>query len=790
MVKQNWISIDKVKLTTARKTPSPRTDLEQEFGNLLEELRDQDDEARKATINKLRTFVTRKRITEITLDKSDYAKITPVLIRFLKEDLSSTNLLLERLGKSISDYLIDALENKNPNVRKNVIYLLGKFKEIKAVDPLLEILQNDDEELVKSQAMWALGEIGDKGATELILRILKDENSKNRTHAIFALKELKDPKVIDPLVSILNNENEDVGRAAVETLGEFDDERAVKQLIRSLDYKHLRGPALRKLSRNTESWIINLIFEKTIDAEYKLGIDLFKILEKMLNEQTMDVYIQALKNEHWQIRRKAATLLGRFCNKLATEQLIESLKDGNQKVKNSAVWALGEIADERAIKPIVNMFKEDIEMETVVKALIEIGNKSEQAIIDFMENNKDIISYPTRTLARIGSKKSEDLLISGLENPIEEVKIAVIHGLGRLKSTKAIEPLIERLNDESWMVRKSAESAVKELSVIGGERVFNAFVENLVDNEGYVNGDIAEALGSIEDLRAVDSLIQSLNHGYNNKVVEALGKLGDPRAVQPIMDTLTYSPEDMPSAVYALVKLGEKGIEAIFEIIREGGYPFVVEPAAEVLSEVRDIKYLDTIIEFLSYENNGVPNYVIETVRGCAIEALVNFDDPRVVDILMETLKDSHAIESVRRCAIEALANFDDPRVVDILMETLKDNHVIESDNLIMKWNVVEALGKIKDPCSIKPIIEVLSDGIKETKKYVIKALLKFDKETVVDTLIEMLKSKDAKVKEETVWVLGRMKASKALGPLEDLYETEMDGRVLFAIGQVLKDFQ
>ena len=239
-------------------------------------------------------------------------------------------------------------------------------------------------------------------------------------------------------------------------------------------------------------------------------------------------------------------------------------------------------------------------------------------------------------------------------------------------------------------------------------------------------------------------------------------------------------------------ELDDKGIEAVFKIIRDGGYPFEVEPAAEALSEIKDIKYFDSIIEFLSYTNTSVPDYVIETVRSCAIKALTNFDDPRVIEILIETIKDDSVLLSMRSSAIRAIVNVNDPRVVDILIETLEDNYAIEKDNLILRWNAIKALGEVKDPRSIRTIIEVLSycpNHIvkRETRKYVIDALEKFDKENVVDTLIEMLKNKDAKVREGVVWVLGRMKDSKSLGPLEDLYKTETDHRVLFELIYVIE---
>ncbi len=45
-------------------------------------------------------------------------------------------------------------------------------------------------------------------------------------------------------------------------------------------------------------------------------------------------------------------------------------------------------------------------------------------------------------------------------------------------------------------------------------------------------------------------------------------------------------------------------------------------------------------------------------------------------------------------------------------------------------------------------------------------------------------------VRKETVLLLSNLKDSRALKSLEDLYETEQEGKVLFAINQVLNDFK
>ena len=68
-------------------------------------------------------------------------------------------------------------------------YSLGVFKDPRAVDPLIQALKDKNAEVRISAAM-SLGNLGDKKAVEPLTADLNDENSVVRDKAAQSLKEL------------------------------------------------------------------------------------------------------------------------------------------------------------------------------------------------------------------------------------------------------------------------------------------------------------------------------------------------------------------------------------------------------------------------------------------------------------------------------------------------------------------------------------------------------------------------------------------------------------------------
>ncbi len=101
-----------------------------------------------------------------------------------------------RLGKSNDNAnvpeLLTALNSPDGNVRRLAASALGKLRDPRAVQPLLDLLANEDKPQVRQYAVKALGKVGDDRARETLQQISGDEREKYYTQdaAKTALKQL------------------------------------------------------------------------------------------------------------------------------------------------------------------------------------------------------------------------------------------------------------------------------------------------------------------------------------------------------------------------------------------------------------------------------------------------------------------------------------------------------------------------------------------------------------------------------------------------------------------------
>jgi len=107
----------------------------------------------------------------------------------------------------------------------------------------------------------ALGELGDKGAVEPLIKLLGDEDLSVREGAAWALGELRDARAVQPLINVLGDENSVVQRIAAEALGKLGDVQAVEPLFKALGDADLsvRESATRALSMLGDAQAVKLL---------------------------------------------------------------------------------------------------------------------------------------------------------------------------------------------------------------------------------------------------------------------------------------------------------------------------------------------------------------------------------------------------------------------------------------------------------------------------------------------------------------------------------------------------
>jgi len=155
----------------------------------------------------------------------------------------------EGLEKQGLEEIVHALkESADPKVRQYAAYLLGKARDPRAIQPLLEALA-DCEKPVREQATLALSSIG-KAAIQPLIETLREPKWQTRYRAAEALGRIADETAVKPLIRTLRDSRDHVRYMAAKGLWGLGDSRAVEPLVILLkdENRYVRLMAVRALA--------------------------------------------------------------------------------------------------------------------------------------------------------------------------------------------------------------------------------------------------------------------------------------------------------------------------------------------------------------------------------------------------------------------------------------------------------------------------------------------------------------------------------------------------------------
>lgn len=139
---------------------------------------------------------------------------------------------LGQIGSPAVETLLKLL--RDWDVRKYAIAALGKIRDERVLDPLMLQLRNDE---FKDDATNALVELGAPALTRLVVA-LKDKDELVRKQAVLALGRIKHTDAIDPLIEMLADKDwftRLTAAAALEAIGDDRGREAIKPLTKDSD---------------------------------------------------------------------------------------------------------------------------------------------------------------------------------------------------------------------------------------------------------------------------------------------------------------------------------------------------------------------------------------------------------------------------------------------------------------------------------------------------------------------------------------------------------------------------
>ena len=139
---------------------------------------------------------------------------------------------LGQIGSPAVEQLIKLL--RDWDVRKYAIIALGKIRDERVLDPLMHQLRNEE---FKEYATNALVEVGQPAVPRLI-EALKEKDDNVRKQAVLALGRIKQAEAVDPLIAMLGDSDwytRLTAAAALEAIGDERGRDAIKPLMKDQD---------------------------------------------------------------------------------------------------------------------------------------------------------------------------------------------------------------------------------------------------------------------------------------------------------------------------------------------------------------------------------------------------------------------------------------------------------------------------------------------------------------------------------------------------------------------------
>jgi len=401
------------------------------------------------------------------------------------------------------------------------------------------------------------------GSNSSLADQIKSSNLEVRKKAVTDLTKGKlDAEKIELLTQALGDDNETIIMKAMKGL-----EKAKKAAIPTL-ITALKNP----------SWTVRKNASKVL---VRLGDDALAEIVNAMYSDDEDV-------QFW-----AGEVLTEFGEK-AIDHFLELLEKGSQSSKICAIKALGKTGSNRAVSPLMDQLAADSwsVRKSAAEALWEVGEPAVEILVESLRSsNPDVQYWAIQVLGEIGDTRAVHPLIDKLDGEgQEEKRISCIKALGEIEDPAAINALINQLGHNSWFVRRAAGEALWQIGP--------AAVGDLIRGLRSANVDVrywaSKVLGEMQAKEAVDALVELLEDpewSIRSGAAYSLGEIGDERAAETLLKYLEDPNEIVrKNVVIALGQIGDAKAIRSSEQALEDESEWVRRYAAETLDKIKDKK--------------------------------------------------------------------------------------------------------------------------------------------------------------------------------------------------------
>ena len=550
---------------------------------------------------------SREALIETLSSTGDLLVIERLLEYLYDEDSRVRNDAVEiisAIGTPALPIITPLTNDKDNDVRKFAIQILGKIGDSQSVPRLIPLLDENDVN-VRTSAIESLGRIGDPRGVVPIIRIIeKDKNPWVKIFAIEALSHIDDPQVISVLHKALNDEDPPVLLAVLKNLAIVGDDISVGILIERLG----RGPA------PIDSYVI-----------YALG----RIIRRLQLEFD-DESIALLQNK--------------------ISFILTSLEDKDQEISEMAAYVLSMTGPDDSIDTIIRFAMAREEVPEIIQEVFEnpggkcvrsilnqfnphtcknpcyfisvLGMSGSLLAIPFLQDlldsdNEELRLEALNALINIGDRSITDRVITLLHDPLGHIRRASAKALGDMNCKNSVNDLMALLHDRYEDVRFEA---AKALVKIGGKQVLDNLASLLRDESENTRTaaafSMAQAYLPPEYHDDITNALFDSSWQVRKFAVEALSKMTEPLSMENLVPILQDENNEVRmKAINVICKVSLPGLLDYLPPLLQDADVWVRYETAKGIRNIKDPRSVKALIDCLNVEVSSI-------VQVAALESL------------------------------------------------------------------------------------------------------------------------------------------------------------------------
>ena len=536
----------------------------------------------------------RRAVTEALGDIRDPSAI-PTLIRcFLDQSLSVRSEAIRALsgmGSTAMRPVIEATEDREPQIRSAALETLGKFPDPVVLNPLVIGLSDTDAQvrLTAAKVLGSLVKRPESPVLEVLAKLQEEGDLQTRLSSLDALAFTEDVRALDLLELLSHDEDAQIKRKAQELITRKENEARqnavsketagspadIRRCIRDLNDKDpdVRETAATALRGFGEAVVLPLLnahprFDPGVQAAIvrvleAMGGSIVEELERGLAHNDASVRIAAAAilgkipdPRSVQIlghalyaapdpdtRLAIAESLGYLGDRRGAKALADVLGDSSREVNLAAIRSLVMLHDDVAIQPLIRqLYNPDDDIALAAdRAIRQIGEPARAELVNLLCKG----DHPRKAIAADILEKLDCV-------PQDPVKRAYFligkerwYDFGEI-GEKALGPLGEILGDSNVHIRLGALTAIAK---IGGPAAIRPLILALNDPSSIVRNR-AEKLLVNRGRTVIGPLMHALEHGEIHAPSVArqiLRKCEQPPQNSPSGSPPVSGPEDDPA---------------------------------------------------------------------------------------------------------------------------------------------------------------------------------------------------------------------------------------------------